>query len=86
MKKQYVTHQDRTSIFLVIICIVWTVTQECTAEDVGQKAENVLYCYECTTYRKNKGCYFHGVPEKYLETEVLQAIQSVIYNGKCQSR
>lgn len=47
----------------------------------GTKSENALYCYECTTYRKSKGCYFHGVPEKYLETEVLQAIQSVIYKA-----
>ena len=47
----------------------------------GTKSENALYCYECTTYRKSKGCYFHGVPEKYLETEVLQAIQRVIYKA-----
>lgn len=44
----------------------------------GTKRENVLYCYECTTYRKSKGCYFHGVPEKYLEDEVLKAIQRII--------
>ncbi len=47
----------------------------------GTKSENALYCYECTTYRKSKGCYFHGVPEKYLESEVLQAIQGVIYKA-----
>ena len=81
-REKTIRHPSRhISIFLVIICIVWTVTQECTAEDVGQKSENALYCYECTTYRKSKGCYFHGVPEKYLETEVLQAIQRVIYKA-----
>lgn len=47
----------------------------------GTKSENALYCYECTTYRKSKGCYFHGVPEKYLEAEILQAIQRVIYKA-----
>lgn len=48
----------------------------------GTKRENVLYCYECTTYRKSKGCYFHGVPEKYLEDEVLKAIQRIISKAK----
>ena len=47
----------------------------------GTKSENALYCYECTTYRKSKGCYFHGVPEKYLEAEVLREIQRVIYKA-----
>lgn len=47
----------------------------------GTKSENALYCYECTTYRKSKGCYFHGAPEKYLETEVLRAIRRVIYKA-----
>ena len=47
----------------------------------GTKSENALYCYECTTYRKSKGCYFHGASEKYLETEVLQAIQRVIHKA-----
>ena len=44
----------------------------------GTKQEDILYCYECSTYRKSKGCYFHGVPEKYLEDEVLKAIQRII--------
>lgn len=48
----------------------------------GTKQEDILYCYECTTYRKSKGCYFHGVPEKYLEDEVLKAIQRIISNAK----
>lgn len=48
----------------------------------GTKREEILYCYECTTYRKSKGCYFHGVPEKYLEDEVLKAIQRIISNAK----
>lgn len=48
----------------------------------GTKRENILYCYECTTYRKSKGCYFHGVPEKYLEDEVLKAIQRIISKAK----
>lgn len=49
----------------------------------GTKREEALYCYECTTYRKSKGCYFHGVPEKYLEDEVLKAIQRIV--GKVNS-
>lgn len=48
----------------------------------GTKREDILYCYECTTYRKSKGCYFHGVPEKYLEDEVLKAIQRIISKVK----
>ncbi|MCB5774983.1 MULTISPECIES: recombinase family protein [Clostridia] len=48
----------------------------------GTKRENALYCYECATYRKSKGCYFHGVPEKYLEDEVLKAIQRIISKAK----
>ena len=32
--------------------------------------------------RKSKGCYFHGVPEKYLEDEVLKAIQRIISKAK----
>ena len=48
----------------------------------GTKREDVLYFYECTNYRKSKGCYFHGVPEKYLEDEVLKAIQRIISNAK----
>lgn len=48
----------------------------------GTKREDILYCYECTTYRKSKGCYFHGVPEKYLEDEVLKAIQRIISKAK----
>ena len=48
----------------------------------GTKREEILYCYECTTYRKSKGCYFHGVPEKYLEDEVLKAIQRIISKAK----
>ena len=31
---------------------------------------------------KCKGCYFHGVPEKYLEDEVLKAIQRIISKAK----
>ena len=48
----------------------------------GTKRKEALYCYECTTYRKSKGCYFHGVPEKYLEDEVLKAIQRIISKAK----
>lgn len=48
----------------------------------GTKREDILYCYECTTYRKSKGCYFHGVPEKYLEDGVLKAIQRIISKAK----
>jgi len=44
----------------------------------GTKSKEILYCYECTSYRKGNGCYFHGVPEKYLEAEVLKAIQRLI--------
>lgn len=51
----------------------------------GTKRENTLYCYECVTYRKSKGCYFHGVPEKYLEDEVLRAIQRIMSKAKSDS-
>ncbi len=51
----------------------------------GTKRENTLYCYECATYRKSKGGYFHGVPEKYLEDEVLRAIQRIMSKAKSDS-
>lgn len=51
----------------------------------GTKRENTLYCYECATYRKSKGCYFHGVPEKYLEDKVLRAIQRIMSKAKSDS-
>lgn len=38
--------------------------------------------YECATYRKSKGCYFHGVPEVYLQAQVLTKIQSVLEFAK----
>ena len=78
MKRQYVTLQDHTSIFLYCMdCHARMHGRQC-----GTKREDVLYCYECTNYRKSKGCYFHGVPEKYLEDEVLKAIQRIISKAK----
>ena len=42
----------------------------------------IKYAYECSTYRKNKGCYYHGVPEEYLMKIVLEKIQSVVNYAK----
>ena len=58
MKRQYVIRQDRISIFLVIICIVWTVTQECTAEDVGQKVKMLFIAMSVQLTGKAKGVTF----------------------------
>ena len=55
MKRQYVIRQDRTSIFWVIICIVWTVTQECTAEDAEQKAKTLFIAMSVQLTGKAKG-------------------------------
>ena len=38
------------------------------------KGKRSLPAYECSTYRKSKGCCFHGVPEMYLQAEVLAKI------------
>ena len=38
--------------------------------------------YECAAYRKGKGCFFHGVPEVYLQAQVLAKIQSVLEFAK----
>lgn len=42
----------------------------------------IKYAYECSTYRKSKGCYYHGVPEEYLMKVVLEKIQSVVNYAK----
>ena len=55
VKRQYVIRQDHISIFLVIICIVWTVTQECTAEDVGQKVKMLFIAMSVQLTGKAKG-------------------------------
>lgn len=41
-----------------------------------------FYGYECSAYRKNKGCYFHSVPEEYLKKEVLKEIQKIVAYAK----
>lgn len=40
------------------------------------------YVYECSTYRKGRGCYYHGVHEEYLERTVLCEIQRVLSYAK----
>ena len=49
------------------------------------KGGRTLSAYECSTYRKSKGCCFHGVPEMYLQAEVLAKIQSVLAFAKSNS-
>ena len=46
------------------------------------KGNRSLSAYECSAYRKGKGCCFHGVPEMYLKAEVLAKIQSVLKYAK----
>ena len=46
------------------------------------KGGRTLSAYECSTYRKSKGCCFHGVPEMYLQAEVLAKIQNVLAFAK----
>ena len=46
------------------------------------KGKRSLPAYECSTYRKSKGCCFHGVPEMYLQAEVLAKIQDVLTFAK----
>lgn len=46
------------------------------------KGKRSLPAYECSTYRKSKGCCFHGVPEMYLQAEVLARIQKVLAFAK----
>ena len=58
VKRRYVTRQDRISIFLVITYIVWTVTQECTAEDVGQKVKMLFIAMSVQLTGKAKGVTF----------------------------
>lgn len=49
------------------------------------KGGRTLSAYECSTYRKSKGCCFHGVPEMYLQAEVLVKIQNVLAFAKSNS-
>lgn len=49
------------------------------------KGGRTLSAYECSTYRKSKGCCFHGVPEMYLQAEVLAKIQNVLAFAKSNS-
>ena len=49
------------------------------------KGGRTLSAYECSTYRKSKGCCFHGVPEIYLQAEVLAKIQNVLAFAKSNS-
>ena len=82
MKKRYVIRPDRTNIFFGDYLYCMDCHARMHGRQCGTKRENTLYCYECATYRKSKGCYFHGVPEKYLEDEVLKAIQRIISKAK----
>lgn len=44
--------------------------------------KEVVFGYECAMCRKEKGCYFHGVSEKFLKREVLKEIQRVLQLAK----
>ena len=46
------------------------------------KGGRTLSAYECSIYRKSKSCCFHGVPEMYLQAEVLAKIQNVLAFAK----
>ncbi len=46
------------------------------------KGHRSLPAYECSAYRKSKGCCFHGVPEMYLQAQVLAKIQNVLNYAK----
>ncbi len=59
---------------------------DCHAKMYGKqsqsKGNSIQPAYECSDYRKGKGCCFHGVPEVYLEREVLTKIQNVLAYAK----
>lgn len=46
------------------------------------RSKGVKYSYECSTYRKGKGCYYHGIPEVNLEKVVLEKIRNVVSYAK----
>ncbi len=58
--------------------------KDCHARLHGRQSggKKLAYGYECSTYRKHKGCYFHGVSEEFLEKEVLKEIQRVLQTAK----
>ena len=58
--------------------------KDCHARLHGRQSggKKINYGYECSTYRKHKGCYFHGVSEEFLEKEVLKEIQRVLQLAK----
>lgn len=58
--------------------------KDCHARLHGRQSggKKLAYGYECSTYRKHKGCYFHGVSEEFLEREVLKEIQRVLQIAK----
>ena len=58
VKKRYVIRPDRTNIFLVTICIAWTVTQECTADSVAQSVRILFIVMNVQPTEKAKGVTF----------------------------
>ncbi len=58
--------------------------KDCHAKMHGKRCgkKNIYYGYECSTYRKQKGCYFHSVSEEFLEREVLKEIQRILQLAK----
>ncbi len=55
-REKTIRHPSRPHKYLlVIICIVWTVTQECTAEDVGQKVKMLFIAMSVQLTGKAKG-------------------------------
>lgn len=58
---------------------------DCHSKMHGKKtfgSKEIKYGYECSTYRKSKGCYYHGVPEEYLKSKVLEIIQCLVRYAK----
>jgi len=59
---------------------------DCHARMHGKKVATIgktkRNSYECSTYRKGNGCFFHGVPEDYLMGVVLKTIQEVLTYAK----
>lgn len=58
---------------------------DCHSKMHGKKtfgSKEIKFGYECSAYRKRKSCYYHGVPEEFLNRVVLEKIQYVICYAK----
>lgn len=81
-----IRHSRNLNRYLFADCLF---CMDCHARMNGQQYKlgkgKKLPSYECSGYRKQQGCYYHAVPEYYLETEVLKAIQAVLCFAKANS-